>query len=104
MARHLGMTPADFERQYVYRTRHRMRLRKPRGSQCHFLTETGCRVHPDKPTQCRLFPFWPELVEDRDVWRETGNQCPGIGAGPLVQIGIAHEVADEMRRAYPALY
>ena len=84
IADRLGMTAADFEKQYVYRTKYRMRLRKPRGSQCHFLTGTGCRIHPVKPTQCRLFPFWPELVEDRDTWRETGKQCPGIGAGPLV--------------------
>lgn len=104
IARYLGISPAAFERKYVYRTRHRLRLRKPRGSQCHFLTETGCSVHPVKPTQCRLFPFWPELVADRDVWVETGKSCPGIGMGPLIQIGTAHEMADEMRVAYPALY
>ena len=104
MARYLKMPAAEFDRKYVYRTRHRLRLRKPRGSQCHFLTESGCSVHPVKPTQCRLFPFWPELVSDRDVWAATGKSCPGIGTGPLVQIGTAHEIADEMREAYPALY
>ena len=33
----LGMTPAAFERKYVYRTRNKMRLRVPRDSQCSFL-------------------------------------------------------------------
>src|SRR3974390_3722291 len=70
-ARLLGMTDAAFERKYVYRTRHLLRLRKPRGRQCHFLSGGGCRIHPAKPVQCRLFPFWPELVERPDEWRRT---------------------------------
>jgi Fe-S-cluster containining protein len=100
----LGMKPADFEQRYVYRTRHLLRLRKPRNSQCFFLRDYGCSIHPAKPTQCRLFPFWPELVENRDRWMETANSCPGIDRGELIQIGTAMEVASEMQRAYPAMY
>lgn len=103
-ATHLGMTAAAFEAKYVYRTRHMRRLRKPRASQCHFLGEGGCSIHPVKPVQCRLFPFWPELVESRREWRTTGRWCPGIGQGPLIQIGEAMEVASEMKRAYPDHY
>ena len=104
IAGYIGMTPADFERRYVYRTKHRLRLRKPPKSQCHFLEEDGCRVHPVKPTQCRLFPFWPELVEDREAWKHTALRCPGIGSGSLVTIGAAVEISNEMRTAYPAQY
>jgi len=104
IASFLHISAGDFEARYVYRTRHRLRLRKPRRSQCYFLAADGCRIHPVKPTQCRLFPFWPELVEDRDVWRETAALCPGIGTGPVFQIGTALEIAAEMKRAYPALY
>ncbi|MGE5645099.1 MAG: YkgJ family cysteine cluster protein [Acidobacteriota bacterium] len=100
----LRMTPAAFETAYVYRTRHLLRLRKPRGSQCHFLRENGCAIHPVKPTQCRAFPFWPELVGDRKVWHETGSYCPGIGNGPLVTIEAAHRTAAEMRESYPGVY
>jgi uncharacterized protein len=103
-ARFLQMPTAEFEARYVYRTAHRIRLRKPEGSQCHFLTASGCTIHPAKPTQCRLFPFWPELVSDRKQWRETGKYCPGIGQGELIQIGTAVELAHEMIRAYPAYY
>lgn len=103
-ARFLRMTPAAFEAKYIYRTRHMLRLRKPRGSQCHFLREGGCGIHPVKPTQCRLFPFWPELVEKRAEWKSTARWCPGIGKGELIQIGTAVETADEMRRAYPGMY
>jgi Fe-S-cluster containining protein len=100
----VGMTPAAFEARYVYRTRHLLRLRKPRYGQCHFLDSRGCRIHPVKPTQCRLYPFWPDLVENRAAWRQESSLCPGIGQGPLIQIGTALEIAQEMRSAYARSY
>ena len=100
----LGMTPAAFERKYVYRTRNRARLRIPRDANCSFLLEGGCSIHPAKPTQCRIFPFWPELVESRREWRKTARYCPGIDKGPLIQIQIAQDQAREMREGYPGLY
>jgi Fe-S-cluster containining protein len=100
----LGMTAADFERRYVYRTRRRLRLRTPRDSRCHFLLGDGCSIHPAKPTQCRIFPFWPELVESRREWNKTAQYCPGMGKGPLIQIESAQGQAREMREAYPELY
>ena len=103
-AAYVGMTEADFEAKYVLRFRHLLRFRKPLDAQCHFLLDGGCSIHPVKPVQCRLFPFWPELVEDRAAWEAAGQACPGIGQGPLVQIGTACEIASEMKRAYPSMY
>jgi Fe-S-cluster containining protein len=100
----LGMDPAEFEEKYVVRYRHVLRLRKPLDSQCHFLNSDGCRIHPAKPTQCRTYPFWPELVASRDAWRNEAKRCPGIGAGELVQIGTACEIAGEMKQAFPWFY
>lgn len=104
MASHIGMPVQDFETRYVYRTRHLLRLRKPRAGQCHFLKGGGCSVHPVKPVQCRTFPFWPDLVEDRRQWRQTKKYCPGIGRGDLIQIGTALEIASEMKIAYPTMF
>jgi Fe-S-cluster containining protein len=105
-AKFVGLTTEAFEAKYVIRYRHILRLRKPNAgdSQCHFLTADGCSIHPAKPTQCRLYPFWPELVEDRNAWDAEKRDCPGIGKGELVQIGTACETASEMKRAYPSLY
>ena len=100
----VGLTPAEFESRYVYRTRHILRLRKPRNKQCHFLNADGCGIHPAKPTQCRLFPFWPELIERPSAWVATSRYCPGIGTGPLIQIGTALEQAEHMKTAYPEMY
>jgi hypothetical protein len=104
MAEFTGMTKDAFEKAYVVRYKHVLRLRKPRRSQCHFLREGGCAVHPVKPTQCRLYPFWPELVENRTAWRIEQLRCPGIGKGELIQIGTACQTANEMKTAYPKIY
>jgi Fe-S-cluster containining protein len=103
-AEFLGMTPAAFEGRYIYRTKNLRRLRIPRGGLCRFLGPTGCSIHPVKPTQCRVFPFWPEIAESSRAWRRTAAWCPGIGIGKLVQIETVRTLAQEMRAAYPSMY
>src|SRR5258708_5804509 len=103
-AKFTGMTARAFEKKYVYRTSRQMRFRKPRKKQCPFLLADGCSIHPAKPTQCRTFPFWPELLERRAAWNRTARGCPGIGKGELIQIGAALEKAEEQRLAYPKMY
>src|SRR3954471_17704981 len=103
-AAYVGLTPAEFETKYVIRYRSLLRLRRNPKSECHFLGEGGCSIHPAKPTQCRLYPFWPELVESRKAWEAESLACPGIGKGELIQIGTACELADGMARAYPTIY
>ncbi|MBS1832934.1 MAG: YkgJ family cysteine cluster protein [Acidobacteria bacterium] len=102
---YLKMKPEEFTVRFVYKTKHLRRLRKPgNGEQCRFLKDGGCSIHAVKPVQCRLYPFWPELVEYRDLWNDEATRCPGIGKGKLVQIGTALEVAEEMKTAYPGVY
>jgi len=103
-ARLLRTTAAAFEKTYVYRTRHLLRLRKPRRRQCPFLVEEGCGIHAAKPTQCRAFPFWPEAMASRAAWSETAACCPGIGASTPVSLSAALRIAAEMREAYAGAY
>jgi Fe-S-cluster containining protein len=103
LAAFLGMTTDEFQRRYVYATKHHLRLRRERG-QCPFLNAEGCSVHPAKPTQCRVFPFWPELTEDKQVLKETAQWCPGIGKGDIVPVESLKQSAREMRKAYPHMY
>ena len=103
-AEFFGLTGKKFESRYIYRTRNTRRLRTPRNSQCVFLRDGGCSIYPVRPAQCRLFPFWPELVESNKEWHKTAAWCPGIGKGELVRIETAREQAAEMRAAYPHMY
>lgn len=104
IATHLNLTPEAFEKKYLYRTKNLRRLRVPRQAQCEFLEAGGCRIHTVKPLQCRTFPFWPELFDNRREWGQTGKWCPGIGQGDLVNIQAATVQSDEMRAAHPHLY
>ena len=103
-AEFLGLSRKKFEKRYIYRTRNTRRLRTPRQGACVFLHDSRCSIHPAKPTQCRIFPFWPELVESTREWQKAAAWCPGIGKGQLVQIETAREQAQEMRAAYPHMY
>jgi len=100
----LKMTPEAFEQKYVFRRKHLRRLRIAPETRCYFLRDGGCTIHAVKPTQCRIFPYWPELIESKREWKKTAKYCPGIGKGPLIQIEAAKAQADEMRREYPQLY
>ncbi len=100
----VGMATSDFEAKYVIRYQQVLRFRKPLDAQCHFLTSEGCSIHPAKPTQCRLYPFWPEFVETQAAWKEEGRRCPGIGQGDLIQVSAARSEAKEMTDAYPWMY
>jgi len=107
IAEYVGTTAREFERRHVYRTKHLLRLRVPRYQQCHFLRDGGCSIHAVKPVQCRIFPFWPELVDGKNAkreWKKTAAWCPGIGKGGLVQIETAKELAQGMKTAYPSMY
>ena len=84
-AKYLKLTPAAFEDRYIYRTAHQRRFRKPETKQCPFLESYGCSIHPAKPTQCKTFPFWPELVENRAYILQVAGSEEERFAGTLRQ-------------------
>jgi hypothetical protein len=50
---------------------------------CVFLTGKGCQVYEARPLQCRTYPFWASIVEDKESWNLECASCPGIGKGRL---------------------
>lgn len=103
LAAYLGLGESEFRDRFIYATKNTRRLRMKQG-QCPFLSAEGCSVHPAKPTQCRVFPFWPDLVQDKRELRATAKWCPGIGKGDFVPVAILEQSAREMREAYPHMY
>ena len=68
----------------------RLSLREHANFDCVFWAEGGCSVYAARPLQCRSFPFWPAQLADEESWRMAGEDCPGIGSGPLhsaIEIG-----------------
>lgn len=48
---------------------------------CVFLKDKRCEIYPVRPNQCRTYPFWPYLMEERALWEAEKEACPGIGHG-----------------------
>ena len=47
-----------------------MCLKRNEGA-CTFLDSSGkCGIYDVRPVQCSTYPFWPSLLEDREIWRE----------------------------------
>lgn len=82
MAAFLGLTPESMTALYDIRPDDEAEghvIEVDEGYACRLLDEAGrCRVHPVKPAQCRTFPFWDELLDDRRAWRAAKRTCEGI--------------------------
>ncbi len=48
--------------------------------QCRFFVKGKCTVYEARPTQCRTFPFWPELMV-KGQYAQLKKLCPGVGKG-----------------------
>ena len=54
------------------------RISVPEGGACALLGRSGCTVHDIKPVQCGTYPFWPEILVNRHLWRHEARDCEGI--------------------------
>ena len=52
---------------------------------CVFLREIDrqkrCMIYPVRPSQCRIWPFWPSNLTSSSAWNEANQKCPGINRG-----------------------
>ncbi|VAW98194.1 hypothetical protein MNBD_GAMMA23-24 [hydrothermal vent metagenome] len=52
---------------------------------CVLLNKQGkCSVYPVRPTQCKTYPFWPEILISKDKWNNEVMRCEGINQGDVV--------------------
>lgn len=87
LAAHEQLGIAEFRRSYVKRERGQLRLADGPDGACVFLQADGrCGVYAARPTQCRSYPFWPEILVDPLRWELEGLRCPGIGRGDLIPL------------------
>ena len=83
IAQHLDLTVDDFQERYGVewdKNAQGWRMDATDGEGCPLLSGNDCTVHAVKPAQCSSFPFWPELLDDRDEWRSAKKYCPGMDA------------------------
>ena len=98
---HLGLSSGWFRRRYQVRLEdgrgYGIRLRDGR---CVFLgDDLRCSIYSVRPTQCRTYPFWPEVLRSRGAWRAEGKRCEGIDRGRTVEVSF---IDRQMRRQIDA--
>ncbi len=109
MAAALGMDERAFLRRYARRIGRRWSLREVERDgkfDCTLLERrpdgsTGCSVYRARPTQCRTWPFWPDLLASREAWdaARRGTPCPGMGRGELIPVERIRIIRDEQAGA-----
>ena len=84
MAKKLGIPTREFTRKYCKKTEGYFHIDDGKYSpNCRFLKDNKCSVYEARPTQCRTWPFWPEVLKPKAWSKEVKNFCPGVGKGKI---------------------
>ncbi|MGI6784685.1 MAG: YkgJ family cysteine cluster protein [Aminivibrio sp.] len=83
LAAQLGLSLQEFRDRYTTSRWEAPSLKEKRGGDCIFHDEKTnlCLVYEVRPMQCRLFPFWPSLLESPETWERAALSCPGMNDG-----------------------
>ncbi len=86
IANALDMPLDEFSRQYVRKLGNRYSIKEKINTyDCIFLRDKKCLVYQSRPTQCRTYPFWPEILQSKETWEEEARECEGISEeAPLI--------------------
>jgi len=91
MAKFLGIETKAFTRKYCDRDSGGFWKVADFTKACRFLKGKKCGIYDARPTQCRTWPFWPEVMNARAWSKDVASYCPGVGKGRLW-------TSDEIRR------
>lgn len=78
-------------------------LAEQENKDCVFWKDGGCSVYEARPLQCRTYPFWPQIVDQEEHWRQETDECPGIGLGRSRGVAEIAEAVAARRMAPPVL-
>jgi Fe-S-cluster containining protein len=84
-AKHFKIRTAEFTRKYCEKTGGIWHLKEdPKNPDCMFLKGKSCGAYEGRPTQCRTWPFWPEVMNAKAWAKDVKAFCPGVGRGPVI--------------------
>lgn len=95
MAEKLGITIDLFYRKYARNIGAKWSLKENNIDgmfDCVFLDRSSklpsCSLYEARPSQCRSWPFWPEILKTKSSWESIKRRtpCPGMDNGPLIPI------------------
>lgn len=102
MAESLKLTVEEFQIRYCEKTEGNFyRLIENREDKaCIFLEKNRCTVYKARPTQCRTWPFWPEVMNAKSWKKDVASFCPGVGKGKVWSVDemtviLREQIAEE---------
>jgi Fe-S-cluster containining protein len=81
MAKLLGLDTRSFTKKYCDKDSNGFWKIADFTAACRFLEGRHCTVYEARPTQCRTWPFWPEVMNARSWSKDVASYCPGVGKG-----------------------
>ena len=59
--------------------------------------EKRCSIYPVRPSQCRIWPFWPNNLASQNAWNEAAQKCPGINRGRYYSLEKIEKIKREKK-------
>lgn len=78
IAAHLKLSVEDFSAKYLRKVGNRYSLRELSNYDCVFLKDKACSIYSVRPTQCRTYPWWPQIMTSEHAWEREAAYCEGI--------------------------
>lgn len=105
IAKHLHIPTRQFTKEYCQKTQGYFHLREDLvNPDCLFLVKKRCSIYAARPTQCRTWPFWPEVLNAKTWSKEVASFCPGIGKGKIHSADEIEKIEKEQKRSEDALH
>lgn len=99
-AKYFGITIQAFTKKYCTKRAGLFHLTEIKTDpNCMFLKDKKCSVYQARPTQCRTWPFWPEVMNAKTWQKEVSSFCPGIGKGPLISAEKIKASIEEQKKS-----
>lgn len=85
-AKHMKLSTEKFTEKYCDKTGGIWHLKEDVANpDCMFLVGGNrCGQYEARPTQCRTWPFWPEVMSAKAWKKDVAAFCPGVGKGRLI--------------------
>ncbi len=87
----LEMPHSEFRRKYVRKAKGRFSLVERANGDCVFYQE-GCSIYPVRPSQCRTFPFWRNILQRSSDWDAEAEDCPGMNHGKFYSLDEIRQI------------
>jgi uncharacterized protein len=99
MAKYLKLSTTAFTKTYCAKTNGIWHLRSDNERpDCQFLQKKQCGIYDARPTQCRTWPFWPEVLNAKSWSKEVTGFCAGVGKGRLWTKEEIQKISEEDRK------